>query len=340
MALIVTPRQLNQRAELYHQLGSMLSAGIPLLQALEMVVANPAVRVSRKTIFELIQYLESGMTFTQSMNQVQSWMPDFDIALLAAGEKSGRLDTSFRLLSNYYASRAKIIRDTIAGLLTTMATLHVFLLVFPLGFLISFVQGIFMGNYAQCIPFVIQKIVTFGILYGVVFLLIYVCQGKRGEGWRSLLEQIGLRIPFLRRAQKYSALSRLAAALDALVSAGVSIINGWELAAAACGSPSLRKQITTWRPRLESGSTPGELIDQTQYFPQMFANLYNTGEKSGKLDDTLDRLHAYYQEEGFRMLRLFTRVMNGTIYGGIVLLVAFNVFRFYLNYFNSIMDGI
>lgn len=340
MAFIVTPGQLNQRAELYHQLGSMLSAGVPLLQALEMVVANPAVRVSRKTIFELIQFLESGLTFTESMNRAQNWMPEFDIALLAAGEKSGRLDASFRLLSNYYASRAKIIRDTIAGLLTTMATLHVFLLVFPLGLLISFVQGIFTGNYAQCVPFIVEKVIAFGIFYGSVFLLIYVCQGKRGERWRSILESIAKRIPFLRRAQKYLALSRLAAALEALVSAGVSIINGWELAAAACGSPSLRKQIGRWKPQLESGSTPGELIDQTHYFPEMFANLYNTGEKSGKLDDTLDRLHAYYQEEGFRMLRLFTRIMNGTIYGGIVLLVAFNVFRFYLNYFNSIMNNI
>lgn len=340
MSFIVTPGQLNRRAELYHQLGSMITAGVPLLKALEMASVNPAIRVSRKTILDLIECLQTGMTFTQSMTQVQGWLPDFDIALLAAGEKTGRLDSSFKLLSVYYASRAQIIRDTIAGLLTTIATLHVFLLVFPLGYLVSFVQGIFKNDYSLCIPFIVEKVAVFGILYGAVLFLIFACQGRRGERWRSLVEAGGRLIPFLRRAQKYLALSRLAAALEALVSAGVSIVSGWELATAACGSPSLRRQVATWKPRLESGSTPGELVNATPYFPQMFANLYNTGESSGQLDDTLARLHAYYQEEGFRMLRLFTRIMNGTIYGGIVLLVAFNVIRFYVNYFGSIMNGI
>lgn len=339
MAFIVTPTQLNRRAELYYQLGSMISAGVPLLKALEMVSANPTIRVSRKTIFELIRALESGLTFSASMNQVQGWLPEFDIALLTAGEKSGKLDSSFKLLSVYYATRAKIIRDTISGLITTLATLHVFLVVFPLGLLTDMVQGIFKGDYAMCLPFVFQKLVVFGILYGGAFLLVYACQGRRGERWRSSLESFTQAIPMLRTSQKYLALSRLSAALEALISAGVSIITGWELAAAACGSPSLRRKILAWKPHLETGTTPGELVNQTKYFPEMFGNLYNTGELSGQLDETLKRLQAYYEEEGFRMLRLFTRVMNGTIYGGIVLLVAFNVIRFYMNYYGQMMTN-
>jgi len=339
MSFIVTPGQLKQRAELYHQLGSMISAGVPLLKALEMVSTNPQIRVSRKIIFGLIQCLEAGLTFSQSMTQVQGWLPEFDIALLSTGEKTGRLDATFKLLSVYYASRATIIRDTIAGLLTTIATLHVFLFVFPLSYLIGFAQGIFASNYALCVPFLIQKFLVFGILYGGVLLLIFACQGRRGEKWRSTVESVFQRIPFLRNALKFLSLSRLAAALEALVSAGVSIIIGWDLASAASGSPSLRRQILRWKPQLESGSTPGELINQTRYFPEMFANLYNTGEHSGRLDDTLARLHAYYQEEGLRTLRLFTRIMNGVIYGALVVMVAFNVFRFYLGYF-SMIDSI
>ena len=339
MSFIVTPTQLNRRAELYYQLGSMISAGVPLVKSLEMVSTNPSIHVSRKMIFGLIQCLQAGMTFDQSMTKVQGWMPEFDIALLAAGEKSGRLDASFKLLSVYYSSRAKIIRDTIAGLLMTMITLHVFLLVFPIGLLVAFAQGIATGNYSLCAPFIVEKCLVFGILYGSVFLLLYVCQGKHGEHWRSIIESFSQSIPLLRTARKYLVLSRLAASLEALISAGVSIITGWELATAASGSPSLRRQVSRWKLRLESGSTPGELVNQTSYFPEMFANLYATGEHSGKLDETLDRLQAYYQEEGFRMLRLFTRVMNGTIYGAIVLMVAFNVIRFWLNYYGNMMNS-
>jgi type II secretory pathway component PulF len=334
--VIVTPGQLNRRAELYHQLGSMISAGVPLMKALEMASVNPAVHASRKTLLELIQHLQSGLTFSGSMTRVQGWLPEFDIALLSVGEESGHLDASFKLLADYYAIRAGIIRDTIAGLVITTVTLHVFLLIFPLGLLISFVQGIFDNDYAQCLPFLVEKAAVFGTLYGTVLLLIYACQGKRGERWRSIMESfIGL-IPLLGTARKYLVLSRLAAALEALIGAGVSIVKSWELAGAASGSPRLRREISDWKTRIESGTTPADLVNQSRCFPQIFANLYSTAEQSGKLDDALARLHTYFQEEGFRTLRVFTRLMNGTIYGLVVLLVAYNVIRFWMNYFGQI----
>jgi len=270
------------------------------------------------------------------MTRVQGWLPEFDIALLSVGEESGHLDASFKLLADYYAIRAGIIRDTIAGLVITTVTLHVFLLIFPLGLLISFVQGIFDNDYTQCLPFLVEKAAVFGTLYGTVLLLIYACQGKRGERWRSIMESfIGL-IPLLGTARKYLALSRLAAALEALIGAGVSIVKSWELAGAASGSPRLRREISDWKTRIESGTTPADLVNQSRCFPQIFANLYSTAEQSGKLDDALARLHTYFQEEGFRTLRVFTRLMNGTIYGLVVLLVAYNVIRFWMNYFGQI----
>jgi type IV pilus assembly protein PilC len=339
MALIVTPGQLKQRAELYYQLGSMISAGVPLLKALEMISANPAIRVSRKIIFGLISRLEAGMTFSDSMVELQGWLPEFDIALLSAGEKSGRLDSNFRLLAAYYSSRSQIIRDTISGLATTMLTFHVFLIVFPLGYLISFAQGIMNSHFDLCIPFLVEKAVAFGILYGTIFFFVFAGQGMRGRKWRSIVEHISQSIPIFRKAQKFLVLSRLSGALEALISAGVPIIGSWELAAAASGSPYLQRRILGWKDQLESGTTPGELINHTRYFPEMFANLYNTAEESGKLDDALERLRAYYQEEGFRVLRFFTYVMNGTIYGLLVLLVAYNVIKFYIGYFNSIFTS-
>ncbi|MBC8097296.1 MAG: type II secretion system F family protein [Akkermansiaceae bacterium] len=321
-------------------MGSMISAGIPLIKALEMASVNPGARGSRATILAIIAHLKTGLTFTDSMRLVQGWMPEFDVALLSVGEKSGRLDSSFRTLSDYYATRAKIIRDTISGLIITVATLHVFLLVFPLGFLTSFVLGIFNNDYAQCVPFLIQKLVVFGVGYGVVLFFIFAGQGQRAEGWRAMVESIVRLVPVLRSAQRYLVLARLSAALEALISAGVSIVEGWQLAAAASGSPGLRRVVAGWRSRIDSGVTPGELVNLSNFFPEMFANLYNTGEQSGQLDDTLTRLQVYYQEEGFRKLRLFTRLMNGTIYGLVALMIAYNVIRFYVGHFNSVLNSI
>jgi len=314
----------------------MIAAGVPLMKALEMASASPSIRASGKTFLELTRHLQSGLTFSESMTRVQGWMPEFDIALLSVGEGSGRLDVSFKLLANYYATRAQIIRDTIAGLAITAATLHVFLLVFPIGLLFSFVQGIVQSDYARCLPFLIEKAVVFGALYGIVLFFIYACQGQRGERWRARVESLLHPIPLLGTARKQLVLSRLSAALEALTTAGVSIVKSWELAGAACASPRLQREIAGWNSRLESGATPADLLNQSRYFPQIFANLYGTAEQSGKLDDALARLHTYFQEEGFRTLRVFTRLMNGSIYGLVALLVAYNVIRFWLNYFGQI----
>jgi type IV pilus assembly protein PilC len=340
MSLIVTPGQINRRSQLYYQLGSMITAGVPLLKALEMASRNNSLRASKRAILALLSHLQEGRTFTDSMKEVQGWVPEFDVALLSVGEESGRLDTSFKLLARYYASRAKIIRDTITGLIVTIMTLNVFLLVFPLGYLIGFAMGIINNNFAQCVPFIIEKVVVFGGLYGGVLLLIFACQGNRGESWRAMTESIFRMIPLLRIALKSLALARLASALDALTSAGVSVIKSWALAGAACGSPHLKREILNWIPQIEAGATPADMVNQIHYFPEMFRNLYSSAEISGKLDETLGRLQSYYEEEGFHLLRLFTRILNGIIYGSIVVLVGFNIIRFWMNYYGSMMQSV
>lgn len=337
---MVTPGQLARRAQLYDQLAAIIAAGVPLMQALEMASRNRSLRGSQKTILALLGHLREGFTFADSMKKVSGWLPEFDIALLSVGEESGRLDTAFKQLGRYYATRAKIIRDTIKGLIVTVMTLNVFLLVFPIGLLISLAQGVVDGQFEKCLPFIFEKLIVFGVIYGTVFLAIFACQGNRGETWRGLMENIFNFIPLLRTALKYLAIARLAAALDALLSAGVSVIKAWELAAAASGSTRLKREVAAWTPQLESGVTPADMVNQIRYFPEMFTNLYSSAEISGKHDETLRRLHAYFEEEGFSTLQWFTRVMNGIIYGGIAALVAFNIIRFWVNYYGGLMQTI
>ncbi|MGI8967102.1 MAG: type II secretion system F family protein, partial [Limisphaerales bacterium] len=119
MSFLVTPSQLTQRAELYHQLGSTISAGIPLANALELIVNHPPRRSFRKPILQLFEQLQQGSTFGEAMSQLRGWMPVFDVALLTAGEQSGRLDVCFKLLADYYRSRAQILRELIHGMTYT-----------------------------------------------------------------------------------------------------------------------------------------------------------------------------------------------------------------------------
>lgn len=338
--MILTPAQLSRRAQLYNQLGSMITAGVPLTQTLEMAANDSSLRVSRKVILTLNQHLKNGLSFSDSMAKVHGWMPEFDIALLSAGEHAGRLDYSFKQLGMYYDTRAAIIRETIAGLWRTALTFHVFLFIFPLGWFFAFVLGIVYGDYRRCLPFLIERPAAYALLWGTVFLIIFACQGNRGERWRIMVERIYRIVPILRTALRYLVLSRLASALEALVISGVSILKGWPLSAAASGSPLLKREVEGWKPHLEGGSTPSELVAQTPYFPEMFQNLYHTGEVSGKLEDSLNHLHTYYNEEGIRLLRIFTKGLNGLLYVIVAILVGYFVVTFWVNYYKNLVGSI
>jgi len=353
---MVTPGKLARRAALFEQLSTTIAAGVPLIQAIEMASRNRSTGVPRKILEQLVHHLKNGHTFTDSMQLVSGqkrdpdittkrvakeyWLSEFDMALLSAGEDSGRLDVSFKTLARYYASRAKLIRDTIASSIITIVTLHVFLLVFPISYLQRLALGIVNNQYSECLPFLLEKLEVFGILYGAAWFLMFSGQGNRGEGWRSGVEGICNIIPWLRSAVKYLAVARLAMALDALLNAGVPVIRAWELAAMASGSPQLKSEIFKWTPQLTQGSTPSDMVAQISYFPEMFTQLYHTGEISGRQDETLAHLHTYFEEEGNRKLQTFCRVLNFLIYFTIAITVGIFVISFWLKYYGTMLNSI
>jgi type II secretory pathway component PulF len=335
--MIITPGRLRRRAEFYRQLGAMITAGVPLIQALQMASNTSSLRASKKDITEIIEHLKNGLTFSESMNKVHGWMPEFDKSLLAAGEQSGKLDYTFKVLGDYYSTRADIIRQTIQSLILPATNLHVLILIFPLHLFTAMVIGIINSDYVPTYIYIFHKLICFGSIYALVIALIYCCQASWGEPWRYFLETVW---PILRKAVKYLSLSRLAVALEALISSGVLVTKSWAFAGPASGSPRLAREIATWNADLEHGATPAELVNRFPYFPDMFRNLYQTGEVSGQLDESLRRLHTYYQEEGIRAMRFFCRVLSTTIYVLIAVAVAYNVITFYVGYYNNIFKSI
>jgi type II secretory pathway component PulF len=112
--------------------------------------------------------------------------------------------------------------------------------------------------------------------------------------------------------------------------------HAWETAAAASGSPVLQDAVSTWRPVIEAGGAPSELVRDSAEFPPTFAQLYRTGEVSGELDETLKRMRRLYQEEGSRQLRTVAEWAPRLLYVGIVLAIAAQVISFYSGYFSSL----
>lgn len=328
--MIIMPGQLTQRAEFYHQLKQLTAAGLGLIPTLQQLQRNPPSHAYREPIGRALGQLARGNTFTESLLSAGRWLPTLDVTLIEAGEKSGRLDQAFGLLSGYYADRARMAKRMIADLAYPVFLLHfaVFILPFP--------DFFSTGDWVRYLGQILMVLLP---IYAVVALVIYAMQSKHGEKWRTLMENLLEPVPVLGTGRRYLALSRLAAALEGLMSAGVGIVEAWEMAAAASGSPALHRTVRAWKPLLNAGKTPAELVNSSPCFPHLFATQYATGEISGTLDQGLSRLQDYYQEEGTRKLHVVAKWVPMAIYLMIMGFIAYKVVHFYLGYFQQVRDA-
>jgi len=330
MQLIVTPGQLNQRAEMYNTLGTLLSAGLTAPKALEQLHKNPPSRSLRAPIAQLQEHLRNGATVGDAAAQMGSWIPAFDAALVNAGDRSGRLDVCCKLLGGYYKERAQMARQIISNLLYPAFLFHFAVLVF------SFIDFLKPGHGLGRLIFDILIILI--PVYLAAGFLIIAGQSRHGEKWRSRVEQVLRPIPLLGTARRSLALARLAAALEALLSAGVLITNAWELAVAASGSPALARAVRGWTAEVEAGGTPAELMKTSGAFPEMFTSLYSTGEVSGQLEKALDRLHRHYQEEGNLKMRMIAEWTPKLIYYAVLSLVGWQIVSYYMGIYGPGSD--
>jgi type IV pilus assembly protein PilC len=303
---------------LYYQLGSLVSAGVPIIQALEQLLRNPPSSAFREPLSRLIFQINSGQNFAGAMIQSGQWISEFDIALLDAGERSGRLEMCFKILANYYRERGKLLRQVLSSLAYPLLLIHLAVLIIPTSMLVALVWR------GEVTPFIFQKLIIFIPLYALLFAIAYIFQGERGENLRTTVENFCAAIPIFGSARRDLALARLSAALEALINAGAPVFEAWQLASRSSGSPALQRAVSAWRPRFEAGETPAELLRASKQFPEFFANLYHSGEISGKQDETLRRLYVVAQW------------MPKLVYFGVALFIAWQVISFWSGYFQQI----
>jgi type IV pilus assembly protein PilC len=330
MALITTPGHLKQQGEFYHQLASMTRAGVTIVQAIDILKKNPPNRNLREIASRVSDAVLRGATFTEAMRTTGRHLPEFDLALIEAGETSGRLAECFKLLGDFYVERGQLISKVISALVYPLFLFHFAVLIFPTSLLAEFVwQG-------KSEKFILNKLEILIPVYAGVLILIWCFKAERGRRWRNTMEQILHTIPMVSSTQRDLALARLCAALEALINAGVTIIEAWDIAARASGSNRIERAVADARPRLVVGETPSEAISNQRVYPDLFTSSYRTGEVSGQLDEALRRLYRHYLESATTGLQRLAAWTPKIIYFGVMLAIAYQIIKFWTGYFDQI----
>jgi type IV pilus assembly protein PilC len=332
MPIIITPAQLKSQGEYYTQLAQMTAAGVTVMQGVEMLQRNAPSRRLKQSSERIVQHLARGGTFAESVRASGHKIPEFDIALIEAGEASGRLDQCFRILGEYYKERGSLASRVLSQLMYPVFLFHFAVFLFPTTL---FTDMVLKGDLGR---FFTSKLLILIPIYAAIFFVLWLFRGDRSMAIRSGIERFTLSLPVVGGLRRSLSLARLCAALEALINAGVTIIEAWDLGARASGSPRIMRAVAEVRPRIVSGELPSEAISSQSIYPDLFVSSYKTGEVSGQLDETLRRLYRYYQEAATEGLNRFAEWLPRLIYFGVAIAIAFQIVAFYSNYFKTLND--
>ena len=325
------------------QLGTLLHAGLPLLQALEMTAAGspPAMAHGWQ---QVRQAVESGHALHQALRQ-QSWCDSANASLIEAGEASGTLDQTLLRLAAHL-EQVQIMRSRLrAALAYPLLVLFTACIVLAamLVFVVPTFAQMFAGFGAE-LPWPTRLVIRLSqaaIAWGWLLPLITLLTGlpllrlwQRHATMRLVMDTRLLQLPLLGPLLTQAATARWARVLATLVRAGLPLADALPIAGQASGNRCLADRSQRLREQLLQGSALAAAMQQQAVFPPLALQLVQTGEASGTLEQMLARIAELCEAELQQWLRTLSTVAEpalmlllGLLVGGLVLAMYLPIFQ-------------
>jgi type IV pilus assembly protein PilC len=326
------------------QLATMIDAGLPIVQCLEVLATQSPNKKLRGVVRQLKDEVEAGSTFTDALRKHPKLFDDLFVNMVAAGEVGGILDSILHRLAGYMEKAMKL-KSKIKGAMIYPATI-ITVAVGVTAILLIFVIPVFaelFGSFGQALPaptqFVINlsnfTIAYFPYMFGVLIAVgIASRQFYRTEAGRLTFDQMFLQLPVFGDLIRKSAVARFTRTLSTLVSSGVPILDALAITARTAGNKVVERAVLATRISISEGRTIAEPLAQSKVFPPMVCQMISVGETTGALDAMLQKIADFYEEEVDNAVANLTALMEplvilflGVVIGGLVISMYLPIFK-------------
>lgn len=313
------------------QFSTMISSGVPLMQALGILAQQQRVRSFGKTLETIRVAVENGSTLSEALEGFPKLFDTLYVAMVRAGEASGKLDAILLKLVSYIEKAAKIRSQVKSAMMYPMIVVVVAIVV--VSALLIFVVPTFAKQYADSdkeLPgltaFVIDVsnwladywYVAFGGLFAAVFAFRAYIKTEPGRAW---WDGVTLKLPGFGQLLKKIAVGRFCSTMATMLTSGVNLLEALSICAASSGNKTIETFVLNVRGRIEQGAKISEPLADGGLFPPMVVSMVAVGETTGALDEMLVKVSEFYEEEVDlavkTLLSLIEPIMIVTI-GGIV----------------------
>jgi type IV pilus assembly protein PilC len=326
------------------QLSAMLSAGMPIvatLDALEEQADNPNFK---SVISRLKAAIENGSAFSDALRKFPSVFDSLYSNMVRGGESGGQLAETIARLAGFLESTAKLRRKVKSAMMYPTIILCIAITI-AIGMIVFIVPvfGEMFDDFGADLPAPTQFLLDLSDgmkkygLYIIVALVAFVILFKRWQKTPSgayQWDQVLLKAPVFGDLRKKVAAARFARTFGQLIKSGVPILQALEIVSGATGSVVAEKVILDASKAVENGEPLSSAMLNQTVFPTLLVRMLQAGEKTGKIDEMMDNIADFYDDEVETMLVGLTSLLEpllmvflGVIIGGIVLCMFLPIFK-------------
>ncbi len=296
--------EIEQRATFFRELATMVQAGMTIAEGLEAMQDRIQMMRLRMAAIEGAKQTRAGKPFSEIMARYLDVFTPVEVAILRAGEESGRLDRMLDQLATYleneYGLRQMMSRETFYPKL-----LFAFIIVFPVimrTLLAYFGPG---GSFLKALAALILGLLKLGVIAAVALGLYYLIRYLilSNPQLHRALDSLKLNLPVFGTTVRRLALARFSRGLAVLYGAGVSLSASVDLAADLTGNEALRQPMKESVPKLLSGQGLTAVLSQIPNMDNMALRMLKTGEQTGNIDDMMQRVAEHFEEAATSSMR-------------------------------------
>lgn len=327
------------------QMSTMMSAGVPLVQSLELISRGNQNPAMAEMVMGIKVNIEGGSSFSESLAKYPLQFDDLFVNLVEAGERSGALEALLDKIATYKEKTESIKKKVKKAMTYPSAVLVVAFIV--TGILLYFVvpqfEDLFKGFGAD-LPAFTQMVIAMSrfiqdkwwliaaVIGGAVFTFGYFY--PRSLKMRRFLDRALLKVPVIGQIMYKSAVARFARTLSTMFAAGVPLVEALDSVARAAGNIVFHDAIMIMKDQVSTGQQLQLTMQQSALFPPMATQMVAIGEESGSLDEMCAKVAEFYEAEVDNLVDSLSSLLEpmimailGVLVGGLVVAMYLPIFQ-------------
>ena len=328
------------------QFGTMINAGLPLVQCLEILSTQSENKVLRTTIGEVKTQVEAGSTFSDALRRHPKVFDDLYVNLVHAGEVGGLLDTILTRLAKYIEKAMKLKGQIKSAMIYPAAILGVAVVVIAV--LMIWVIPIFAKMFNELsggkmgLPGPTQLVIDISNMFTSYWWVMLLGTGAIVFGTkkyystpkgRMVIDKLLLKAPVFGDLIRKASVAKFTRTLGTLLASGVPLLDGMTICAKTAGNKVIEETLINARISISGGKTIADPLAASGVFPKMVTHMIAVGESTGALDAMLGKIADFYEDEVDQAVAGLTSLLEPIMMVFLGIVIGFIVVAMYLPIF-------